>query len=190
MAVFKSLESPLIPLFSSSPHQSSSHPVDLQLLHPGPSHHHLSPVRLHNPTGPSASTPDHTIHCALSGLSLFHSLKDTRAYVSPPTAMQQCGQGAGLTADYVLSLEHHCTSSEKWTLPCFCMTPWDENTKSNLVWDHPLLKKKKKRGEKLLSRKTDFSECLFSGGISADRAAQLCTSQHAWLHFLPCTIPG
>ena len=90
MAVFKSLESPLIPLFSSSPHQSSSHPVDLQLLHPGPSHHHLSPVWLYNPTGPSASTLDHTIHCALSSLSLFHSLKDTRAYVSPPTAMQQC----------------------------------------------------------------------------------------------------
>uniref|UniRef100_A0A8C0DAD5 Uncharacterized protein n=1 Tax=Balaenoptera musculus TaxID=9771 RepID=A0A8C0DAD5_BALMU len=62
-ALSKSQESSLIPLFSSSPHQSTSQFCRLRLhpLHPNPSHHHLSPRLLHNLlSGSSASILDHT----------------------------------------------------------------------------------------------------------------------------------
>lgn len=89
---------------------------------------------------------------------------------------------------WVLNIIAHHLRNE----PCHAFAWYHEMKTQRVTWSETIhyLKFFFKKGEKLLSRKTDFSECLFSGGISADHAAQLCTSQQAWLYFLPCTIPG
>ena len=125
-ALSKSQESSLIPLFSSSPHQSTSQFCRLRLhpLHSNPSHHHLSPRLLHNLlSGSSASILDHTVHSPLSSLYLSHPLKYTRAYIFPPTAMQWCLITLGIKPKFFKALCDLASAQLSTTLSFSRFTP-------------------------------------------------------------------